>query len=293
MYCTPQSGFSTRFFPCILSNMLHKHPFPKLVNWRETRETLHAYSKVLGAIRAAYTPEQPRWQHVSLRLYTAGLTTTPIPHPDDPDANFSLSLDLLNHYILISSSDGSVQQFRMSEGWSANQLGEELLGKLAKLGVHGKVDKEKYQSDEPRSYALDAAERYFTALTHMGRLLEQFRSELPGEKDAVQFWPHGFDLAFVLLGGRQVKTMDGESTSQITFGFSPEDPGQPSPYIYPTPFPFEEEVTHNQLPDGAVWHTAVWQGALLPYPEFAEKEDAERRVLEFLRAAYQAEKALI
>jgi len=274
-------------------SMLHKFPFPKLANWRETRETLHAYSKVLGAIRGAFAPEQPRWQHVSLRLYTAGVTTTPIPHPDDPKKNFSLSLDLLNHYILLSSNDGSVQQFRMSEGWSANQLGEELLGKLAKLGVHGKVDKTKYESDEPRSYALDAAERYFTALTHMGRLLQQFRNGLPGEKDPIQFWPHDFDLAFVLLGNQQVKTMEGEFRSQITFGFSPDDPGQPSPYVYSTPFPFEEAITHNQLPDGAVWHTAIWQGALLPYPEVAEKADGEQRVLEFLDAAYEFEKTLI
>jgi hypothetical protein len=273
--------------------MQAKHPFPKLENWRETRETLHAYSKVLGAIRAAFTPEQPRWQHVSLRLYTAGVTTTPIPHPDDPKTSFSLSLDLLNHYVLLTGNDGSVQQFRMSEGWSADQLGEELLGKLAKMGVHGKVNKEKYANSETRGYALDAAGNYFTALTHMGRILEQFRSGLPGEKDPLQFWPHGFDLAFILLGSKQVKTMEGESTSQITFGFSPDDPGQPTPYVYATPFPFEEGVTHNKLPDGAVWHTAVWQGALLPYPEVAEKEDGEKRVLEFLEAAYKFEKPLI
>jgi len=273
--------------------MLSKSRFPKLSGWRETRETLHAYSKVLSAIREAFTPEQPRWMHVSLRLYTAGITTTPITHPDDPKKNFSLSLDLLNHYVLLSGSDGNVEQFRISEGWSANQLGEELLAKLAKLGVHGKVNKEKYASEEPRNYALDAAENYFTALTHMNRLLEQFRNSLAGEKDPIQFWPHSFDLAFVLLGKERVKTLEGESQSQITFGFSPDDPGQPSPYVYATPFPFEESVTNTKLPDGAVWHTAVWQGALLPYPEVAEKEDGEKRVLEFLNAAYEAQKKLI
>jgi hypothetical protein len=274
-------------------SMLHKPPFPKLVGWRETREALHAYGKVIGAIRAAFAPEQPRWQHVSLRLYTAGITTTPIDYPDDPKKNFSLSLDLLNHYVLLSSSEGSVEQLRISEGWSANHLGEELLAKLAKMGVHGKVNKEKYASDDEHSYAMDAAGNYFTALTHMNRLLEQFRGSLPGEKDPVQFWPHGFDLSFVILGKKQVKTLEGEFQSQITLGFAPDDPGQPSPYIYATPFPFEESVTNTKLPDGAVWHTAIWQGALLPYPEIAEKEDGEKRVLEFLNAAYEAEKTLI
>jgi len=37
----------------------------------------------------------------------------------------------------------------------------------------------------------------------------------------------------------------------------------------------------------------VWQGALLPYAEIAEREHAETKVLEFLRAAYGFEKELI
>jgi len=270
-----------------------KSAFPKLGEWRETRETLHAYCRVLGAIRAAFTPEMPRHQHISLRLYTAGLTTTPIPHPADPDRNFSLSLDLRNHYVLLSTSDGDVHQIRISEGLSATQLGEQLIAKLAGLGVQGKIDMTSFANEALREYALDAAERYFTALSHVGRVLEQFRGEIPDESDPVQFWPHHFDLAFVILGKKQVTTVDGDLPTQITVGFSPDDPGQPSPYLYMSPFPFEETLTHHKLPDGAVWHTAVWQGALLPYAEIAEREDAEKRILDFLRSAYQVEKEII
>lgn len=286
--------YTSRLYSKIgLNHMMNKSPFPKLVDWRETRETLHAYCKVLGAIRAAFASELPRYQHVSLRLYTAGLTTTPITHPADPARNFSLSLDLRNHYVLLSTSEGEVQQIRMSEGLSASQLGELLIDKLGERGVEGKIDKKKYSDDEPRAYALDAAERYFTALSHIGRLFEQVRGELPGEKDPVQFWPHHFDLSFILLGNKTVTTMEGDYPSQITFGFAPDDPGQPSPYFYVTPFPFEESITHQKLPHGAVWHTALWQGALLPYAELAEKTNSEDRILEFLRSAYSVEKGLI
>lgn len=273
--------------------MATKAAYPKIGHWAETRDTLHAYCKVLGAIRAAFAPEQPRYQHVSLRLYTAGLTTTPMPHPRDEGRSFSLSLDLRNHYVLLSTSEGEVQQIRMSERLTANELGEELLGKLGDLGIQGDVNKKKYADDDAREYALDEAERYFSALSHTGRLFEQVRSEVEGETDPIQFWPHHFDLSFIVLGKKQVKTVEGEYPSQITVGFAPDDQGQPSPYFYVNPFPFEETVTHNKLPDGAVWHTALWQGALLPYTEVAEKPDAENHVLEFLRAAYRAEKPLI
>lgn len=280
-------------FPCILQAVANKTPFPKLINWRETRETLHAYCKVIGAIRAAFSPPLPRYQHVSLRLYTAGLTTTAIPHPADAKRNFSLSLDLRNHYVLLNSSDGSVQQIRISEGLSATRLSEELLSKLAEQGVSGEVNKTKYADDEPRNYSLDAAERYFSALAHIGRIFEQFHAELPGEKDPVQFWPHHFDLSFIVLGAKAVSTVEGEFPSQITFGFAPDDPGQPSPYFYVNPFPFEESLTHADLPHGASWHTAIWQGALLPYQHIAEQADAEQKILDFLREAYRVEKTLI
>jgi hypothetical protein len=269
-----------------------KYPFPKLSGWTETRDTLHAYCKVLGAIRAAFAPELPRFQHVSLRLYTAGLTTTPIPYPSDSKRNFALSLDLLNHYVLLSNSHGAVEQFRMSEGLTATQLGELLLAKLEEWGVQGKVNGEKYKSDEEREYSLDAAEKYFTALSHTGHIFEQFHAGLQGEKDPIQFWPHHFDLSFIVLGSKNVNTLEGDFPSQITFGFSPDE-GQPSPYFYVNPFPFEESVTHSNLPHGAFWHTALWQGALLPYSEVAEKTDGEERLLSFLQAAYEIEKPLI
>lgn len=270
-----------------------KHPFPKLSGWKDTRETLHAYCKVLGAIRAGLAPEEPRYQHVSLRLYTAGLTTTPIQHPGDPKRNFALSLDLLNHYVLLSRSEGEVEQFRMSEGLSATQLGELLLAKLEEWGIQGKVDKKKYEDDKPRHYVLDQAERYFAALSRIGHLFEQFRGSLGGNTDPLQFWPHHFDLAFILLGNKAVTTVEGEFPSQITFGFAPDDPGQPSAYFYVNPFPFEESITRNKLPHGASWHTAIWQGALMPYTEIAERPDGEQRLLDFLQAAYEIEKELI
>ncbi|MEX2143052.1 MAG: DUF5996 family protein, partial [Anaerolineales bacterium] len=198
-----------------------------------------------------------------------------------------------NHYVLLNTSDGNVHQIRISEGLTATQLGEKLAAQLADLGVQGSIDTTRFADDNPRLYALDIAERYFMALNSAGRILEQFRAEIAGERDPLQLWPHHFDLAFVVLGNKKVSSVDGDFSSQITVGFAPNDPGQPSPYFYVTPFPFEEKLTHNKLPDGAVWHTAVWQGALLPYPEIAERDDAETQIMGFLRAAYEYEKEVI
>jgi hypothetical protein len=270
-----------------------KGQFPVLGEWSGTRETLHAYCKVLGTIRAAYAPEQPRFAHISLRLYTAGLTTTPIPFPEDGMRTFALSLDMRNHYVLLSTSQGDVQQIRMSEGLTATQLGEALQSKLSALGLKAKINAKKYKSDEPREYALDQAESYFAALTHSGQVLETFRSEIREETDAVQLWPHHFDLSFVALGKKTVKEKEGEYPSQLTVGFSPADSSQPAEYFYFNPYPFDDSVTQQSLPAGASWHTASWKGALLPYSEIAGKEDGAEKLHGFLRRCYDVEKNLI
>ena len=263
------------------------------MGWKATRDTLHAYCKVIGAIREAFSPAQPRYQHLSLRLYTSGLTTTPILFPGDKTRTFALSLDLRNHYLLLSTSDGKVEQFRLSEGVTATELGEVLLEKLAALGIKGKVDKKKYKNDDPRSYELDWAQKFFTALNHVGQLFEQQKAGTTGKTDPIQFWPHHFDLSFIVLGNKKVTTIEDGGNSQITIGFAPEDPGQPSAYFYVNPYPFEEALTHKALPAGASWHTAVWQGALFPYSEIAEKEDGAERILGFLQAGYEAGKEVI
>lgn len=272
---------------------LGKSTFPVLGEWSSTRETLHAYCKVLGAIRAAYAAEQPRYAHVSLRLYTAGLTTTPIPFPSDPKRTFALSLDLRNHYVLLSTSGGDVQQIRMSEGLSATQLGDELISKLSEMGVKGKVNSKKYKSDEPREYALDEAERCFAALSHAGQIFEAFKSGLKEETDLVQLWPHHFDLSFVVLGKKTVKEKEGEFPSQLTIGFSPADSSQAAEYFYFNPYPFEDSVIQQALPAGASWHTASWKGALLPYSEVAGKDDGAVTVQGFLQRCYEVQKPLI
>jgi hypothetical protein len=273
--------------------MMKNIPFPALGDWAETRQTLHAYAKVLGTIRGAFSPEQAHYWHLSLLPYTAGLTTSPIPHPADKRRNFSLSMDLRNHYILLTNSEGGVEQMRMAEGLSATQLGERLLGKLAEMGVEGEVNRHKYADESPRSYALDDAERYFTALTHVARLFEKMKAELKGESSPVQLWPHHFDLSLVRFGTKTVKTEEGEYPSQVGFGFSPPDDSQAQDYFYVNPFPYEDKVSEAPLTPAATWYSASWKGALLPYAAVADKEDGTQILESFLRAAWEAEKGFI
>lgn len=274
-----------------------KTQYPRLPDWTPTRQTLHAYARVLGAIRRAFAPEQHDWQHVSLRLYTAGLTTTPIPHPQDELRSFALSLDLRNHYILLTDNAGEVQQIRIAQGYTATELGDLLLEKLAAMGVEGNVLREKFVDDHKRRYAMDAAERYFSTLASVGRVLVEFKDGLPGDTSDLQLWPHGFDLAFFKYGDRIVEYAEEgqqkKERAKIGVGFAPPGAGQTAEYFYVYSFPHEENASQTALPTGSSWYAGDWRGAVLPYAEIAEQEQGEEKLRAFLQAAYDAYKDML
>lgn len=274
-----------------------KSQFPRLPDWTPTRQTLYAYARVLGAIRRAFTPEQYDWQHVSLRVYTAGLTSTPIPHPKDKGRSFALSMDLRNHYILLTDSQGEVQQYRIAEGYTATELGDLLLEKLAAMGVEGSVLRSKFENSDERRYAMDDAERYFSALSSVGHVFADFKDGLPGDTSDLQLWPHGFDLAFFNYGDRVAKYEEEgqqkEARAKIGVGFAPPGGGQAHEYFYVYSFPHDEAVSQAALPTGASWYAGGWQGALLPYAAVAENADGGTLLKEFLQAAYDAHKNVL
>ncbi|TMJ61853.1 MAG: hypothetical protein E6G82_06840, partial [Alphaproteobacteria bacterium] len=63
-----------------MSNALQV-PWPELpiAAWRETYETLHLWTQIIGKIRLARSPWLNHSWHVALYVTARGLTTSPIP----------------------------------------------------------------------------------------------------------------------------------------------------------------------------------------------------------------------
>ena len=65
-------------------------PELRIHTWRVTRDALHAYAQVAGAIRASLAPREKHWYQVSLRVAASGFTTTPLLAPL---GTFEITLD--------------------------------------------------------------------------------------------------------------------------------------------------------------------------------------------------------
>ncbi len=264
--------------------------FPALTGWELTRRTLHLYSNILGVVPRAHAEFHPKWWHISLKVQPDGLETDSMSLPGS--GTFSLKMDLQQHIITLSTSQGEQREFSMTEGLSSSALGDQILTAVADLGLWGEYAREKFENDEPRQYDPAMAEKYLTAIVSADHIFKKHRASLRGEMGPVQLWPHGFDLAFEWFGTRVMEYEEHGQVekypSQLNLGFSPGEPAHPEPYFYSNPWPFEaDQLLDKPLPSGARWYTEGWQGSVLPYQELVGDEKAGERLLAYARAVFE------
>ncbi len=86
-------------------------PALALSAWRPTRDTLHQYALIAGKVRSHFMPKSKHWWHITLSIYTHGLTTTPFPVGAQ---NYELILDLAAHRLVLSGSDGRLSSMPLA-----------------------------------------------------------------------------------------------------------------------------------------------------------------------------------
>ena len=257
-------------------------PDISLTTWQPTRDQLHDYIKLVGAVRSVLTPPQRHWGHLSLFVSSAGLTTSPIPAGP---RTFELILDLRRHELADEASRGETANFRL-HGQSTERLSADLQAFLGSLGIHPELAPDLIGRSDG-VYDAQAVGRYWQALAQLDILLKQFSGELRRGAGIVRLWPHHFDLAVFWLSGRCIPGEDSDdednADERMNFGFSTGDDSIVEPYLYATAYPLPPELPHAELPPGAKWQTEGWQGAVFPYAELVGVTDAQERVLSFLR----------
>jgi hypothetical protein len=270
------------------THMTYTFPPLTLANWQPTRDTLHYYTKVIGAVRKEFTPEQKHWWMGSLYVTPVGLTTGPVPIGS---RSVQLTLNFRAHRLQLINSAGTTRSVRLM-GQSEGSFATYVTDALEELGVPMVFRGAVFEGDGMMSYDLDSAETYLTALVQIDNLFKKFRASFRKESSPVHLFPHHFDLAVTWFSGRLVPDTDPTdpdySDEQMTFGFVTGDRGIEDAYFYATAYPTPNELTDQPLPAVADWHTAGWTGAVLPYQALVEDEHPDLLLLNFLHTAHQA-----
>lgn len=257
--------------------------------WHKTYDALHQYARVIALVRRTLTPPLPHWYHASLRVAANGLTTTPVPCGAK---TFEILLDLTRGAVVIDTSCGERAQVAL-HGQTVSEFLTELLDALASLEIRPTLDDKQFREDTaPREYDPSYITPFWQALSQVDIVMKKFKGELRENTGPVQFWSHHFDLALLWFSGRMVQDMnpnDEESSDeQLNFGFCAGDYGIPAPYFYVSAYPLPGGWVGAPLPQGAYWHSAGWNGAVLLYEKLSASSDPSDLLLTFFRMAQRA-----
>jgi len=285
-------------------------PWPELPTaaWRETCETLHLWTQIVGKIRLARTPWLNHSWHVALYVTAHGLTTSPIP---DGTRSFQIDFNFIDHSLQISTSDGARRQFALA-GHSVASFYAAVMADLAELGIHIAIDEIPNELPDPirfsqdkkhASYDPDAVRRFLQILVHADRVFKQFRTAFLGKASPVHFFWGSFDLAVTRFSGRRAPRHPGGvphlsdevareaySHEVSSAGFWPGSGAIDYPafysyaYAYPEPAGFRTSKVH---PEAAFFSEALGE-FVLPYDAVRTAADPDAALLEFLQSTYEA-----
>jgi hypothetical protein len=274
--------------------------------WRETYETLHLFTQIVGKIRLVRSPWLNHSWHVTLYVTARGLTTSPIP---DGARDFQIDFDFIDHVLRISTSDGATRQFTLA-GKSVAGFYTAIMATLAELGIAVTINETPNELPEPikfshdnkhASYDPDAVRRFFQILLNADRVLKQFRTSFIGKASPVHFFWGSFDLAVTRFSGRRAPRHPGGvphlpdavaweaySHEVSSAGFWPGSGAIDYPafysYAYPEPPGFR---TARVAPNAAFFSEALGE-FILPYEAVRTAANPEQALLEFLQSTYEA-----
>jgi hypothetical protein len=274
-------------------------PELRIAEWRPTKDTLHLYAQIVGKVRLATTPPRPHWWHVPLYVDVRGLTTGSLHHGDRA---FEITLDLVDHELVVRTLDGDTCAFPLTDGLSVADFDARLYAVLAELGIEvairerpvGMPVKTPFRADtEHASWDRDAVERFHRALDWSSSVLEEFSGWFVGKTSSVQLFWKSFDLSLTRYSGRPGLAIESDqvyretySHEVIHFGFWMGDE-QTFPdasfyaFIAPEPAGLRDAVVV-----GGTW-TSIGL-AVLPYETVRGAQDPRILLLAFLESAYEA-----
>ena len=277
-------------------------PWPALPydSWRDTCDTLHAHTQVLGKLAATLAPPEPQLQHAALRLTARGWETAPLPAADGSGA-FGVVLDLHTYEAVVEHSDGRALRIPLTPDRPVGEVTRELLASVRRLAGAVELNltpqetnwtKPLDEDDEHASFDTAHVDAYFEAATRAAMVLAAVRAPYRGRSTPVNAWWGSFDLAVSLFSGKSVEPPGGGfiwrnagDAEQVEVGWWPGDAryGRAAffAYAHPAPAGFDNATLQ---PAAAHWDANLGE-FILDWDDIRDDPDPHASALAFARSA--------
>jgi hypothetical protein len=274
--------------------------------WRDSYDTLHLWTQIVGKIRLKKTPWLNHSWHVALYVTPRGLTTSPIP---DGARTFQIDFDFIDHELSIATSSGAQKQFRLG-GQSVASFYVAIMVALADLGIDVAIDEMPSELPEPvrfsqdrqhASYDPDAVRRFLQLLVNADRVFKQFRTSFLGKASPVHFFWGSFDLTVTRFSGRRAPlhpggiphlsdavTCEAYSHEESSAGFWPGGGVIDYPAFYSYAYPEPDGFRAAKVEPEAAFFSKELGEFILPYDAVRTAADPDQTLLAFLQSTYEA-----
>lgn len=286
---------------------LSREPWPELEweQWKDTADTLHMLTQIVGKTRLALTPIQNHWWNVPLYVTARGLSTSvmPVPAGGTNDILLDIEFDFIAHELVCRSSSGPIERLTLRPQTVAAFFAE-YRAMLAEIGVEIHIDPMPTELKDPirfdldtvhKSYDRDAVVRFWRILGHADTLFKKFSTNFYGKISPVHFFWGSFDLAVTRFNGLRAPARPGADAIQteayshecISAGFWPGNGGygQAAFYCYAAPVP--PGLSEVILTSKGAFNNELGE-FLLNYRDVRGSPDPAQSVLDFLESAYSA-----
>jgi hypothetical protein len=270
--------------------------------WRETCDTLHAHSQVLGKLAVKLAAPEPQLQHAALRLTARGLETAPLPAPDESGA-LVVVLDLRVHEAVIEHSGGGVERVALTPDRAVGEVTRDVLAAVRRLGGPVEIDPTPQEvtwsvpldeDHEHARYDQSQVADYFVAATQAALVLAALRAPFRGRSTQVNAWWGGFDLAVSLFSGLPADPPSNDfimrnamDAQEVAVGWWPGDAryGKAAFYAYAHPAPESFAGATLSAPH-ARWDENLGE-YILDWDDVRASADPRASALDFARAAFR------
>ena len=279
-------------------------PALPLASWKETCETLHMWTQIVGKVRLALMPSVNHWWHVPLYVNSRGLTTAAIPYRDSA---FELQFDFIEHQLALRTAAGGEHLLPLEPRSVAEFYGE-FTKMVRAAGIEVKIWRMPVEIPNPIPFDEDlvhvaydrgAVERFWRILLSVHTVFLEFRSSFIGKCSPVHFFWGSFDLAVTRFSGRRAPerpeadavTREAYSHEVSSVGFWPgAGLGNPAFYSYAAPEP--EGFSEAAVGPRAAHYDPQFREFILMYDDVRRVASPSAALLEFCESTYRAGAAL-
>jgi hypothetical protein len=269
--------------------------------WRDTYQTLHMWTQIVGKVRMELSPFLNHWWHVTLYVTPHGLTTSSIPYHG---STFDVTFDFIEHNLCIRTSEGTTKALPLIPR-SVAAFYREFMACLSALGIEVTINTLPSEVQNPircdedevhASYDPVYAQRFWRILAQTETVLQRYRSPFLGKSSPVHFFWGGFDLALTLFSGRHAPERPGAdrmmreamSHEEISCGFWPGDDRFPAPAFYAYTSPEPPGLSAAAIRPQEAFYSQEMGEFFLRYDDVRNAPSPEQALHAFFQSTYEA-----